>query len=313
MNIYKSFENIDYNKNTVLTVGTFDGVHKGHQMIIDKLLYNAKVKNYRSVLLTFDPHPQIILNKGDRKPIKLLTTIEERLWLFEKYGIENVLIIPFSIEFSLTPPEIFVKEYLVEKIGLKKILIGFDHLFGKDREGNEDLLKNLGSEFDFEIEKVNALLKDSSKVSSTLIRNSLAENNLLSANEMLGYNYFVSGKVVKGDGRGRKLGFPTVNLKTDEHKQLPGYGVYLVRSKIAGHQVYGIASLGVRPTFSPDSPPTFEVYYLNFDADLYNSELKVEFLQFIRQELKFNSVDDLVRKIEEDRIKSLELIKTFYN
>ncbi|ROL62101.1 bifunctional riboflavin kinase/FAD synthetase [Bacteroidetes/Chlorobi group bacterium ChocPot_Mid] len=311
MKVYRNFEEIDYKKETVLTVGTFDGVHKGHQLIIDRLNRIANENGWRSVLLTFDPHPQIVLQRENMKPIKLLTTIDERLSLFEKFGLTDVLIIPFSKEFSRTPPKEFVKEYLVEKIGLRKILIGFDHLFGKDRAGNESLLKDMGAEFNFDIEKIDALLKEGEKVSSTKIRNYLELKAISEVNEMLGYNYTVSGIVTKGDGRGRTIGLPTANISYNEYKHLPGNGVYFVKSIINGEKYFGLANIGNRPTFTNSLKTYVEVHYLDFNSDIYNQYLEVEFLYFIRDEIKFESKETFLEQIEKDKQKAKELIKLF--
>jgi len=311
MNIYRNFDEIDYKKETVLTVGTFDGVHKGHQLIISRLLDNALKNNWRPVLLTFDPHPQIVLQRDNLKPVKLLTTIEERLELFEKFGLTDILIIPFSKEFAKTTPEDFVENYLIEKIGLSKILIGFDHMFGKNRGGNETLLNSMSKVFHFAIERIDALQKEGEKVSSSKIRESLETNAIKDVNDMLGHNYSVSGDVVPGDGRGRTIGLPTANINYPEHKHIPTNGVYLVKSVINGMSKYGLANIGTRPTFTNSRNTILEVYFLDFQDDLYGSCLTIEFLDFIRYEQKFKDLDSFLLQIALDKEKAMQLINKF--
>jgi riboflavin kinase / FMN adenylyltransferase len=313
MNIYNAFKEIDYNKNTVLTVGTFDGVHKGHQMIINRLLECSQKNNQRALLLTIDPHPQIILRREGKKPVKLLTMINERLKLFEKFGLENVLIIPFTFEFSRTSPEIFVSDYLSSKIGFSKILIGYDHMFGKDREGNEDLLKVLGDKFDFQIEKIDPLNVNALTISSTKIRHALENKQIELANDMLGYNYMVSGTVIRGDGRGAKIGIPTANIQVSHFKQMPGNGVYLVRTELFGKMTYGMANIGIRPTFTENTESILEVNFFDFNKDLYRQEIDIEFLNFLRDEKKFDGLESFLKQLANDKINSLELINKFYN
>lgn len=308
MNIYTS-DTIIFDSNTILTVGTFDGVHRGHQEIIKRLIESAKELGGRAVIVTFEPHPQIVLQKPDREPIHLLSSIEERLELFERFGIENVVIVPFSKEFSQISSENFVRDFLCKKIGLKKILIGYDHLFGKDRTGNETLLRTLGEELGFEVERADALSVGNETISSTKIRHALSEARLEDANNALGYPYFVEGLVVEGHRRGHTLGIPTANVKPkNSHKLLPANGVYFVTSEIDGKTYYGMANIGLRPTFTNDVIPTLEVHYLFMDMNLYDRVISVDFLKYIRGERKFDSVDLFLSQVVEDRNICLELI-----
>ena len=309
MNIYTDIT-IPFDKETVLTVGTFDGVHRGHQAIIKRLLESAQELGTRAVVVTFEPHPQIVLQKPDREPIRLLSSIEERLQLFAQFGIENVVIIPFSQEFSQISSEDFVREFLVSKIGMSKILIGYDHLFGKDRTGNESLLRTLGQELGFEVEKTDALLEGDETISSTKIRHALASAHLDEANGALGFPYFVEGIVVEGHRRGHTLGIPTANVKPQNlNKLLPANGVYLVSSEIDGKKYYGMANIGLRPTFTDDLIPTLEVHYLFMDMNLYERIVRVDFLKFIRKERKFESIDLFLSQVVEDRNICLEWIE----
>ncbi len=308
MKIFDSFENVEYNRDSVLTVGTFDGVHLGHQSIINELLAVAKKEGLRPVLITLHPHPQAVL-RTDREPSKLLTSIKERLVLFEKFGLENIFIIPFSYQFSLTTPESFIRNYLFEKVGFKKILIGYDHLFGKNREGNCDLLNKLSIELDFEVKKLSPFSDGDIIISSTKIRNSIHNSEIGIANEMLGYDYFLQGKVMHGQGRAATLGYPTANIfPEDKYKLMPGNGVYLVSSEINGISYFGMANVGLRPTLTEDTTPTLEVNYFDLDMDLYDKYLTVSFHHFIRKEVKFAGIDKLVEQIGKDKTECLRLI-----
>ncbi len=313
MKIYRSFDEINFKEGTVLTVGTFDGVHKGHQLILQRLLEVSKEKQLAGVVLTIDPHPQLVLKKEGRTPIKILTVISERIKLFEKFGLEHLFIIPFTYEFSQTPPDIFVKDYLHRKFNLKKILVGYDHMFGRNREGSSDLLNRMSAELGFSMEKVEPYFDNGMIISSTKIRNSLLNHELDRANGMLGYEYFVDGVVEHGSGRGRALGYPTANIKIpDISKELPAQGIYLVSSMIDGKKTYGMANIGTRPTFSDNDIVLLEVNFLDFDSDLYEKSLSISFLKFIREEKKFSGVDELIKQMDNDKEISQFLIKRFY-
>lgn len=302
MNIYKDFNEIEKNPNSIVTVGTFDGVHRGHQLIIQRLLEISKQNNLRHLLITFDPHPQIVLQKADRKQIFLLTTIEERLKLFQSFGIENVLIIPFSNEFANIDAKDFIIEYLVKKVGLHSLLIGYDHLFGKNRQGNEDLLKDLSLEHNFNIEKIKAFQENELIISSTILRNLILTKQVEQANQLLGYPYFVEDIVVEGSKRGRTLGFPTLNFSfSNKYKLIPSQGVYFVSTEIDSKTIYGMASIGVRPTFEDEGELLLEVHLFDFNRDLYGKKVSVNFHKFIREEKKFNSTEEIIAQLEEDK------------
>lgn len=311
MKTYSLLGEVPFDTNTVLTVGTFDGVHKGHRAVIEKLLAEAKTLNARAVVVTFDPHPQIILrNKPDKPPVTLLSTIEERLQLLERYGVDTVVIIPFSEEFAAIDSETFVKDYLVKKIGCSKILVGYDHSFGRNREGNLSLLEKLSAELNFSVEEMPPQYNNDTTISSTKIRNALRDGDLELANTMLGYDYFIEGKVVMGDGRGAQLGIPTANVRSvDDNKLLPKNGVYLVSSEIDSNLYYGMANVGVRPTFTHDEFPSLEVHFFGINKDLYDKVLNVSFLRRIRNEQKFDSIDLFLSQIVDDRETCYELIE----
>jgi riboflavin kinase/FMN adenylyltransferase len=301
MNIFHNLEEVSFQKNTIVTIGTFDGVHLGHKLILNKLIEETKSNEYRNFVITFEPHPQIIIQRPGKPEIKLLTTIKERLELFDELGIENVLVIDFSNEFSKIEPEKFIEDVLIKKIGVSKVLIGYDHSFGKNRKGNYDLLKQFGDVNDFVVERVEPFYFQDKIVSSTLIRSFLKEGKIQEANSMLGFEYFVRGVVQYGRGMGMQLGYPTANIKTGNiHKLLPVNGVYIVYSFINGTKYWGIANIGVRPTLTNDTKPTLEVYYLDFNDDLYNQELEVNLVDYIRNEKKFDNTDELVEQIKKD-------------
>lgn len=309
MRIFRDFNDIDFDKNTVLTVGTFDGVHRGHKKILNRLNEISKAENLRTVVLTMDPHPQIVLQKKDRPPIALLTNINERIIEFDKAGIDNCIVMTFSYEFSQIPAEAFIREYLFKKVGMKKILIGYDHMFGKNRDGDENLLNRLGSELGFEVERIEAMQENEEIISSTKIRNAIKGQEIEKANEMLGYDYMVQGTVVKGDGRGRELGFPTANITPPNiYKLMPANGIYIVSSIIDKQNYYGLASIGTRPTFHNQKISTLEVYFLDLDKDLYGKELYVHFLKFIRDEKKFNGAEELIVEMQKDKAFALNYL-----
>lgn len=311
MKVYRDFDEIEFDKNTVLTVGTFDGVHRGHKKILNRLIEISSKEKLRTVVLTMDPHPQIVLQKHDKPPIFLLTNINERISEFRRAEIENCVVMTFSFEFSQIPAEEFIRNYLCAKVGMKKILIGYDHMFGKNRDGDVSLLNRLSKELDFEVERIEAMQDNETIISSTKIRTALKEHQVEKANEMLGYNYMVQGRVVQGDGRGKLLGFPTANIiPPNLYKLIPANGVYIVYSIIDGVKYFGMANIGTRPTFHNQNTSTVEVHFLNLDEDLYGKELYIHFLKFIREEKKFKGPDELVTQIQKDKEFSINYIAT---
>lgn len=309
MKVYRDFNDIEFDKNTVLTLGTFDGVHRGHKKILNRLKEISNNEKLRTVVLTMDPHPQIVLQKSDKPPVSLLTNINERITEFSNQGIENCVIMSFSYEFSQIPAQEFIRDYLSAKVGMKKILIGYDHMFGKNRDGDEQLLEKLGSELDFSVERIEAMEEDEVVISSTKIRNAISNHQIEIANEMLGYKYMVQGTVVKGDGRGKGLGFPTANiLPPNFYKLIPANGVYIVSSSIDGEIYFGMANIGTRPTFHDQNSSTIEVNFLNMDLDLYGKELYIRFHRFLRNEKKFNGPTELVNQINKDKENTIKYI-----
>ena len=283
---------------TFVTIGTFDGVHYGHQKIIEKLVYEAKKANKNSVLLTFFPHPRMVLQKD--ASLELINTIEERSHLLEKTGLDYLIIHPFSREFSRTTALEFVRDILVNQLNISKLIIGYDHHFGKNREGNITQLTEYSHLYDFIVEEIPAQDIDDVSVSSTKIRRALHSGNLKTANNYLGYEFMLNGKVVNGKKLGGKIGYPTANIDVKEtYKLIPKTGVYVVKSIIDNTTIFGMMNIGNRPTVDGNHQ-TIEVHFFDFNQDLYNQNLTIELLYFLRDEQKFDSVELLIHQLKKD-------------
>ena len=306
MKVFHSSSDFKSNKKTIVTIGTFDGVHIGHKKIIDKIVNQCKTDDLESVILTFFPHPRMILNENS--DIKMLNSIDEKCELLANNGIQNLVIQQFDKQFSELSAQDFVAEVLVNNLNIQKIIIGHDHRFGKNRSANIDDLIVFGEKYNFEVEQISAKEIDEVAVSSTKIRNALLDGKIALANQYLGYNYSLSGKVVKGKQLGRTIGFPTANIEIAEnYKLIPKNGVYVVESYIDNKIVLGIMNIGIKPTFENEQL-SIEVYFLDFTADLYNREIKVSILEFIRNEQKFDSIDLLKNQIEKDKLFAIEYL-----
>ncbi len=294
----------------ILTIGVFDGVHLGHKQVLDRLKEIAKEKNGESVVLTLWPHPRIVLEK-DVESLRLLNNIEEKKYLLSKTEIDHLIIIPFTKEFSQLLACEFIEEYLVKQIGVKHLVVGYNHQFGKDRKAGFDFLSDCADKFGFTIEKLDAKLVDNDKVSSTKIREFLTAGFLDIANNYLGYEYFISGNVIEGNQIGRKIGFPTANIKIPEpYKQVPKDGVYAVRVNLNGESYYGMLNIGSRPTIEPTlRTKNIEVHILDFDKKIYNQTITVYFVKRIRDEIRFNGLDELTKQLNRDK----EEIKSVFN
>lgn len=278
-------------------MGTFDGVHVGHTKIIERLL-NSSSEEEQSLILTFFPHPRMVLQK--ESDIKLLNTIEERTQLLEKAGLQNLIIHPFDQAFSRLTAEEFVKNILVDIFNIKKIIIGHDHRFGRNRTANIDDLILYGKEYGFDVVQISAQEIDEVSISSTKIRNALNEGKITLANEYLGYNYFFSGTVIHGKKLGRTIGFPTANLQIEEtYKLIPAIGVYAVKCFVGSQKINGMLNIGTNPTVEGQKL-SIEVHLFDFDGDLYEQKITVELVQRIRDEQKFSSVDDLKAQLHKD-------------
>ncbi|APY08249.1 riboflavin biosynthesis protein RibF [Winogradskyella sp. J14-2] len=291
----------------ILTIGTFDGVHIGHQKILKRVVALAQKENLVPSVLTLFPHPRMVLQKDDN--IKLLNTIEERIQLLKNLGIEEVVVKEFTKEFANLSAKDYVQHILVEELNTKQIIIGYDHHFGKNRSANINDLKIFAEEFNFKVEEISAQEIKDVTVSSTKIRNALSDGQIEIANTYLGYNYFLSGDVVKGKGIGRTLDYPTANILIKEsYKLIPRDGVYIVKSKIEDTIVYGMMNIGTNPTVSGKTR-SIEVHFFDFDKDIYGKKLRVEFLHWLRSEKKFRNLDALKKQLSKDMIDALKHIK----
>lgn len=299
MQVFNSIKDLTKNKNTILTLGTFDGIHPGHLKIIDKLVGCSKEKGCRNAVLTFYPHPRTVL--GNDKTIKMLTTQEEKIKLLEKHGVENLLTINFTKEFASLSAEDFIYDYLINGIGLREIVLGHDHHFGKGRKGNVELLKQIGAKEDFIVTTAEAYLIDGEVVSSTKIRNAIAQGDIAKATKLLSRNYEFSGIVIGGDKRGRELGYPTANIKlTSQEKLLPASGIYAVKVFLENENHFGLLSIGNRPTFYNEGELVAEVYIYDFNREIYGKTVTVELVERLRGEEKFNSAEDLINQMNKD-------------
>ena len=307
MKIIHSISNFSSEENSFVTIGTFDGIHIGHQKILKDLIQSAKKQNTKSVLLTFFPHPRMVLQKN--VSIELLNTIDEKSKLLEEMGLDYLIIHPFSKEFSRLTALDFVRDVLVNKLNTSKLIIGYDHHFGKNREGNIDQLREYSDLYDFDVEEIPAQDIDDVSVSSTKIRNALHEGHLKTANNYLGYHYMIHGTVVNGKKLGGKIGFPTANIDVKEdYKLIPKTGVYVIQTNINNTIYQGMMNIGYRPTVDGNHQ-TIEAHLFDFDGDLYDHFLKIEFLYFLREEQKFDSVDKLVIQLKKDREDALSFLK----
>ena len=299
MEIIHSLSNYNYSENTIVTIGTFDGVHIGHQKIIEQVVTTAKKLNKKSVLLTFFPHPRMVLQQN--ASIELINTIDERAELLSKTGLDYLIIHPFSIAFSRLTALDFVRKILVNQLNTSKLIIGYDHHFGKNREGNLEQLTEYSHLYNFEVEEIPAQDINDVSVSSTKIRKALSAKNIKTANKYLGYNFMLNGTVVNGKQLGGKIGFPTANINVKEdYKLIPKTGVYVVKSKIKNALVFGMMNIGFRPTLE-GKHQTIEVHFFDFNDDLYNQTLTIEVLYFLRDEEKFESVEKLISQLKEDK------------
>ncbi len=309
MKIYQSLNEFKPSKKTIVTLGTFDGVHLGHTAILDKICTIAKQENLESVLLTFFPHPRLIISNDSE--IKMLNTMAEKAMLLEQKGIQNFIIHPFDKLFSELSPREFVEQVLIKQLNIQKIIIGYDHKFGKNRAADFNDLIAFGKEFDFEVEEISAKQVNEVSVSSTKIRNSLLVGKVSLANEYLGYAYMLSGIVVKGNQLGRTIGFPTANIEIPEsYKLIPKYGVYLVTAIVNNKSIFGMMNIGLKPTLG-DNVPSIEVHLLDFSEDIYGQKIQVNVIERLREEQKFESFEALKLQLEVDNINALQYFENW--
>ena len=307
MKKYNSIFTFSATKKTIITLGTFDGVHLGHQAILKKLVNATENGTYESLVLTFYPHPRMVLNQEGT--MHLLNTIEEKTILLEKSGIDHLIVHPFDEKFSKLSAEAFVKSVLVDQLNIHKIIIGYDHRFGENRSANITDLIEFGKKYNFEVVQINAEEINEITVSSTKIRTALLDGAIEFANQYLGYDYFFSGKVIKGKQLGRTIGFPTANIiLLESYKLIPKNGVYVVYSTINNKSEYGMMNIGYNPTVGENNK-TIEVHFFDLNEDLYDKIVNVSIVKFIRTEEKFESIDALKMQLNKDREFSKSYLK----
>ena len=300
MAIYYSTDNLPEFNNAVVTIGTFDGVHVGHQVILDQVSTHARKHGATSVLITFSPHPRKLIFPNE--PISILTPLKDKLKLITEIGIEHIVVVPFTKDFASLSAEEYVSDFLVNKINPKTIIIGYDHHFGNDRKGNIQLLNSLKTKYNFEVIEIEAQLIEDATISSTKIRDAVATGDITTTNDMLGRPYSISGKVIKGNQIGRTINYPTANILLNEREQIiPANGVYAIRA-VHKNKVYnGMLNIGYRPTVSNNNKLYIEAHLFDFEQDIYDDELSIDFIQRVRDEQKFSDVNALKEQLSRDK------------
>ncbi len=309
MIVYHSLEEIHIRK-PVVSIGVFDGVHVGHRYLFDRMREEARRRDGETLVITFWPHPRIVLNHHPEK-IRYLSTLQGKEELLEECGIDHLVVLEFTEEIRNLDARAFVEKVLVEKIGVDTLVMGFDHVFGRDRQGDYEHVSLLGKEMGFRVVRVEAMKVDGKTVSSSLIRDILWQGDVAGAVKYLGYHYFILGRIVGGKRIGRSMGFPTANIRPDdEHKLIPADGVYAVKVLISGKEFGGMLNIGIRPTVNNGFPEkTIEVHVFDFHGDIYGQDVVVTFIDRIRDEKKFDNIEELALRLEEDKKKALELLK----
>ncbi|NOZ62484.1 MAG: bifunctional riboflavin kinase/FAD synthetase [Calditrichaeota bacterium] len=311
MKIYYDLDRID-KQDCVITIGTFDGVHRGHQTILDRLCQEAEKSHSCATVVTFEPHPQFVL-KPERKPgLKLLTTLEEKISIFRHTAIQRLIVLPFTIELSQLSSQQFIENILLEKIGFRQIIVGYDHAFGRERRGNIETLSQLAESYHFSIIQMPPFEAENTIISSTKIRKLIAEGKLEQATRFLGRRYQLTGKVIQGEGRGRAFRIPTANLAPlSSEKLVPPAGIYAGFVRLREQIYKAVIYIGRKPTFS-FSKDVIEAHLFDFHDALYGEKLTLEFVKKIRDDRKFDSVDKLINQIEKDKVNSLEILNKSY-
>jgi len=321
MLVHRDITNLPFFKNAAITIGTFDGVHTGHLQIIHQLKKEAQENNGESVIITFDPHPRMVLNRlKDQPPIKLLNTLSEKIELLNKQEIDHLVIVPFTHQFSNQSAEEYIVDFLVSKFHPKTIIVGYDHRFGKNRTGDYKLLEQYQEEYNYKVKEIPEHVLHHVIISSTKIRQALIEGDISTANEYLGYDYFFEGRVIDGNKLGRTLGYPTANISVnDENKLIPANGIYAALVSIGmeieneGHIFFpplnykGMMSIGFRPTVGGENI-IIEVNIFDFEEDIYGRTIRIHVKNFLRPEEKFNSLDELKEAMANDKINTLQLL-----
>lgn len=311
MKIFNNLDSIPTINNLVLTIGSFDGVHRGHQKLISTIHQKARAINGESGLMTFHPHPRMVIQPAKKDSIQLLTTIEERIRLLEKTGLDNLFIVPFSVDFANMPAKDYIKNILVGKFSPRHLVIGYDHKFGKNRDGDIHLLRQFQEKYSYSIEEISKQRTENITFSSTNIRNLLLEGNIEQANDLLGYTYEIKGIITHGDKRGRQLGFPTANIQViNKEKLIPGKGVYAVQTEVDGNFYNGMLNIGTRPTFDGVNK-TIENHIFAFQKNIYGFKVRLRFYGKIRSETKFNNQDELKEQLSKDKAQAKRLLNQF--
>ncbi len=307
MAVYRSIDNLPEFENPIITIGTFDGVHAGHKVILDKVVAHANDNNKSSVLVTFDPHPRKLI--FPEETIDILTPLNEKLELITATGIEHVVVVPFTKEFAQLSAQEYISDFLVKKLKPSTIIIGYDHHFGNDRKGNIELLQKMKAEYGFGVIEIEAQLIQEAAISSTKIRTAIAYGNIEEAAKMLNRNYSVTGIVQRGQQLGRKLNYPTANISPLNKEQLlPANGVYAIYGHYDKARYSGMLNIGIRPTIDNDKTLHIEAHLFDFNQEIYNEQLKVEFVKRIRDEVKFDSIDALKAQLDKDAISAKDVL-----
>lgn len=311
MVVSRDLDKRHFDKNSIITVGTFDGVHLGHRKIIQSLTDIALENSLRKVVVTFEPHPRIVLSDNNAG-IKILTSTNEKINLLESLGVDILYIINFTKNFASTSADDFYKNILIDSIGLSHLVIGYDHMFGKNREGSIVTIKLLSEKYNFKYHRVEEFRYKDEIVSSSAIRKLLMVNDIEKANEFLGDAYSLEGLVIQGDKRGNQIGFPTANLQLNEpHKLIPSRGVYYVKVEYDGKVYDGMMNIGYRPTVRLENELFLEVNIFDFNQNIYGKVIKVKFLKYLRDEIKFSSIEELVAQLKKDKETSIEISKKY--
>ena len=306
MEIVQSIPNYDKSKESVITIGTFDGVHIGHKKILERVINHARKDGLQSIVLTFFPHPRMVLQQDSG--LKLLNTLDEKITILEATGLDCLVIHPFTKEFSRLTAREFVEENLVNRLAAKKIVIGYDHRFGRNRKADINDLQTFGLELDFKVDEIPAQEIDEVSVSSTKIRRALAAGDIGIANRYLGYPYMLTGTIEQGKGLGRRINFPTANLVIGEaYKLIPKNGVYVVQSRVGVTPYFGMMNIGMNPTVDGKNR-SIEIHFFDLSEDLYGKTLRVDILQRLRDEQKFESIEALQAQLDKDKESALRYI-----
>ncbi len=303
-------ENTEYfriEKPTIVTIGTFDGVHLGHQKILQRLSEIKAETGFQTLVLTFEPHPRKVLFP-EQRDLRLLTMVDEKLDLLRSFGVDVAVVYPFSRQFSELASDVYIREILCFQLKTRKLVIGYDHRFGKGRTGDIRVLREAATEDGFEVEEISARDIDSIAISSTKIRKALEEGKLDLAAEFLGHPYFLNAQVIQGKQLGRSIGYPTANLKTAKEKLIPRNGVYFVRLEVEGNWHYGMLNIGTNPTTDRDDSVKIEVHLFDFDRDIYFRSVRLQFIRRLRDEKNFKGLEELTAALDEDKKNCLQLI-----